>query len=372
MNIIYISKINPFPPYGGENIRAYNLIKTLSGLAKKLDVIVPCKNRELADINNINIHYYPFKKMHLAFPFYREKALVDLIGRLMKATIYDFAVLDYSFYGQYIQLFKEQGVKVIYGTHNSQAELILSDKRNFLYDAFSYLRYQFSAFHEKIFFNKADFLLTVSDYDTSYHSLFVDKHKIIKVPNFLDENLYTPEGKEAGNYIVYSASFDSFQNKMGAIWFFKEVWDKELSDLTHIKLVGKGSDKLLQYLKKDADFNSKNVFALGKVIDIKPFIKNASAALVPLLEGSGTRLKCLEAMALKTQVVTTSKGAEGIDQAESIFFIADSPLAFKNAVIKCISHTCEQKVNLAYDIFMKNYSVTANSKLLGNLLNSQG
>jgi len=50
--------------------------------------------------------------------------------------------------------------------------------------------------------------------------------------------------------------------------------------------------------------------------------------------GGGTRLKILEAMALGTPVVSTSKGAEGLHlEHGKDLMIADSPEDFANAVI---------------------------------------
>lgn len=42
-------------------------------------------------------------------------------------------------------------------------------------------------------------------------------------------------------------------------------------------------------------------------------VRGSWACVVPLLQGGGTRLKILEAMALGTPVISTSKGVEGLD-----------------------------------------------------------
>jgi glycosyltransferase involved in cell wall biosynthesis len=50
----------------------------------------------------------------------------------------------------------------------------------------------------------------------------------------------------------------------------------------------------------------------GYVDDIRPLVAESWVSVVPLWHGSGTRLKILEAMALGTPVVSTTKGAEGL------------------------------------------------------------
>jgi glycosyltransferase involved in cell wall biosynthesis len=51
----------------------------------------------------------------------------------------------------------------------------------------------------------------------------------------------------------------------------------------------------------------------GTVQDVRPYYERALAAIVPLLSGSGTRLKILEAMAARVPVISTTVGAEGLD-----------------------------------------------------------
>ena len=56
-----------------------------------------------------------------------------------------------------------------------------------------------------------------------------------------------------------------------------------------------------------------NVSFTGFVQDTKEHISRASVAICPLRFGEGTRVKILEFMALGKPVVSTTKGAEGLD-----------------------------------------------------------
>jgi glycosyltransferase involved in cell wall biosynthesis len=61
---------------------------------------------------------------------------------------------------------------------------------------------------------------------------------------------------------------------------------------------------------------------------------------VPMSVGGGTRLKILEAMALGTPVVSTTKGAEGLDvTAGKDVLIADEPQTFATAVLRLLRDT---------------------------------
>jgi len=75
----------------------------------------------------------------------------------------------------------------------------------------------------------------------------------------------------------------------------------------------------------------------GYLDDIRPAVAQSWACVVPLRVGGGTRLKILEAMALGTPVISTSKGAEGLDVThEENVLIADSPNDFAQAVLRVL------------------------------------
>jgi len=80
-----------------------------------------------------------------------------------------------------------------------------------------------------------------------------------------------------------------------------------------------------------------NVVFIGYVPEVRPLIAESWVSVVPLRLGGGTRLKILEAMALGTPVVSTSKGAEGLDvQHDRDLLIADPPEEFAAAVYKIL------------------------------------
>jgi len=71
----------------------------------------------------------------------------------------------------------------------------------------------------------------------------------------------------------------------------------------------------------------------GPVDDAIPHLSAAKVAVVPLLSGSGTRLKIIEAWAASTAVVSTSVGAEGLPARHGDnILLADSPESFAAAV----------------------------------------
>jgi len=81
------------------------------------------------------------------------------------------------------------------------------------------------------------------------------------------------------------------------------------------------------------------VLFTGYVPDVKPLVKTSALCIVPLRQGGGTRLKILEAMALHTPVVATSKGAEGLQvRHREHLLIADTPRAFADAILELLQN----------------------------------
>jgi glycosyltransferase involved in cell wall biosynthesis len=67
---------------------------------------------------------------------------------------------------------------------------------------------------------------------------------------------------------------------------------------------------------------------------VRPYLSSAEVAVVPLLIGSGTRLKILEALAMRRAVVSTSIGCEGLSVVPGEHLVvADQPEAFAQAVV---------------------------------------
>ncbi|HLF25340.1 MAG TPA: glycosyltransferase family 4 protein [Anaerolineae bacterium] len=97
----------------------------------------------------------------------------------------------------------------------------------------------------------------------------------------------------------------------------------------------------------------------GYLPDVRPAIAQAWAEVVPLRKGGGTRLKVLEALALGTPVVSTSKGIEGLDlEHDRHVLVADGGDDFAAATIRLLaqpnlrarlSTAGQQRVRECYD-----------------------
>jgi glycosyltransferase involved in cell wall biosynthesis len=152
------------------------------------------------------------------------------------------------------------------------------------------------------------------------------------VPNGVDCHHNRPGSVQAVPHtLVFNGSLSYSANYDAMRYFLAQVYPLIQREIPDVSLTITGSTKNLDLGPLGAD---PSVRFSGYVDDIRPLVTGAWACVVPILEGGGTRLKILEAMALGTPVVATSKGAEGLDVADGKdILIADEPDEFAGHVI---------------------------------------
>jgi glycosyltransferase involved in cell wall biosynthesis len=75
----------------------------------------------------------------------------------------------------------------------------------------------------------------------------------------------------------------------------------------------------------------------GPIEDSVSELAASEAAIVPVISGSGTRLKIIEAWAAALPVISTTLGAEGLPcTPEQEILIADDPAAFGDAIVELL------------------------------------
>jgi polysaccharide biosynthesis protein PslH len=136
------------------------------------------------------------------------------------------------------------------------------------------------------------------------------------------------------NSMVFSGALTYGPNLDGAQFFLRHVFPVIADRLpnVHLRITGHAPDGAVWSLPKLA-----GVEFTGNVPDVRPVIASSRVAVVPIRIGGGTRLKILEAMALGTPVVATTKGAEGIDVCHNQdVLLADTPGGFAECVIRVL------------------------------------
>ena len=147
---------------------------------------------------------------------------------------------------------------------------------------------------------------------------------------FLDE--FIPKDEPAEFSLFHIGAMDWMPNTMGLKWFIKEVWSKVTQSHPQIKLYLAGNKMPKDFF----DYNSETVHVEGRVDDAKEFMAAHSVMIVPLLAGSGIRVKIVEGMAMGKPIISTSQGAEGLKyENKKNILIADTAEQFYACIIEC-------------------------------------
>ena len=129
--------------------------------------------------------------------------------------------------------------------------------------------------------------------------------------------------------IFHIGALDWSPNQEGIEWFLKNCWKELYKEYPELKfyIAGRNAPDHIR------NINEPNVVFLGEVDNAYAFMEGKAIMVVPLLSGSGMRIKIIEGMALGKSIVSTSIGSEGIETShgENII-IADDPQNFTSGI----------------------------------------
>lgn len=157
---------------------------------------------------------------------------------------------------------------------------------------------------------------------------------VIVVENGVDARYFTqsPQGQNdqrnrAGRHrILFVGAMDYSANIDGVGYFVEQIWPRIHQAFPELvfTIVGRNPPEKVRSMA-----SRPRIEVTGTVADVRPFYREALAAVVPLRVGGGTRLKILEAMAAGVPVVSTRIGAEGLRIGpETHFLLAETPADF--------------------------------------------
>lgn len=136
---------------------------------------------------------------------------------------------------------------------------------------------------------------------------------------------------EIENSVFHIGSMDWMPNQEGIRWFLKEVWPGVMHQNAGLRLFLAGRN-MPEWLA-NGSFNGVTI--VGEVEDAGFFMRQHNLMVVPLLSGSGIRIKIIEGMANSRAIITTPVGAEGIDYIDGEHLkIARNADEFVNSILQ--------------------------------------
>jgi glycosyltransferase involved in cell wall biosynthesis len=188
--------------------------------------------------------------------------------------------------------------------------------------------------YEKQVCRRCGFVLAVSDIDSKLMREMFGVTRVASVPTGVDTEYFTPPANpEPVADLVFVGSMDWAPNVDGVQWFIEEILPliRAVRPELRFLVVGRSPDARMQALARE----NPGVQFTGTVPDVRPYLWGATASVVPLRIGGGTRLKIYESMAAKVPVVSTTIGAEGLPvRHQEHFLAADDPQSFAQACLR--------------------------------------
>ncbi len=401
MKLLCLSRWLPYPASNGSKLRVYNLLKRLARRGHELHLLTFYEQGEdfLLAQQHLNqfctsvggVLYKPFQphswQSRAAFltlrprsvratyrPEMTERVEVQLASGQVEAVIA--FELDMAGYGTLAHrydrpaLLEELEVSRLYNQFKQARRR--RERLRYGLTWFKVARYvRYLARHYRA-------ITVVSAQEQAVIQPLVGSTPVQVLPNGADLTAYRfqPYHWQARQpHLVFNGALTFNLNYDAMSYFLREVFPTLRQSEPELKLVitgrNDGVDRLA--LAEGRAERLEGVIFTGYLDDLNPTVAGGRACVAPLLNGGGTRLKILEAFALGTPVISTTKGAEGLNaQHEKHFLCADTPQEFVQALAR-LKHEPDLATNLtrkARRLVEENFDWDSIAATLDNLIGS--
>ncbi len=362
--VLFLTNRAPYPVVDGQSRRTYNILK---GLALYFDIhlLALYEPHEKENLNHANlqglcskVEFYPCPPKRFSLP---------MVSRLARSifsrdpyTVWRHYSKEYSKRIQEILLKNNfdlvhcdclplapvvknvQKIPTVLTDHDVsylKSLRMAQQSNNLLHKSFLYYEAAKVWLLEKTIFNKFALGITVSEYDKEILQGLCKNARFEIVENGVDTLEFRPGQKNTKDCnLLWLGGFNHYPNVEALEYFLNDIYHFIKAKISDVKLYVVGAKPpvtLTQFATKDNSINF-----LGFVDNPIPHLSAANVLICPILSGSGTRLKILEAMATEKAIVTTSIGIEGIEGVNNKhYIISDKPKEFAENVVNILQDT---------------------------------
>ncbi len=265
------------------------------------------------------------------------KAFAARLAQLLSEEQFDIIHLESIFLAPYVPIVRSHSKAPLFlRAHNVEHQIwrrMAQGERNpFKRWYIKHLALTLGAY-EREHVNDFDGVICITDIDADYFRSQGCRKSIVTIPFAINPAPPASQPEEP-NTLFHLGSMDWLPNQEGVRWFLDKVWPLVHSRMPSLTLHLAGRrmpDDLLS-------LQLPGVHMVGEVPDAMQFIASKQINVVPLLSGSGIRVKIVEAMAAGKAVVTTTCGAQGIPYVDGQhLLIADTPEQFAAQIERCVA-----------------------------------
>jgi glycosyltransferase involved in cell wall biosynthesis len=183
---------------------------------------------------------------------------------------------------------------------------------------------------------KADTVVAIQQTDAEILSRFLPVGSVVTAPMAMSARQNNAV-RVSGRCLFVGG--DSQTNTLGLLWFLEHVWPRVLAaeSPAHLRICGD--------VNRSFSAHFPNVTFVGRVADLAPEYDSALVCVVPLVVGSGLKIKLVEALCNGRTGVATSVGVQGLHFGISeIVAVADEPVEFAAEVVDLLRNDARRSV----------------------------
>ena len=362
MKVLILSSKMPYPLKDGGAIAVYMLAKGLVNAGASVTTLALNTRKHWVSPNSIpvdvknsiglipidiktNISFFDAlinllfsKKPYVAQRFYKQK-VKNVLERVLRSNSFDIIQIDGLYVTPYLPHIRQNTTAHIsYRAHNVESliwtRLAKNQTRGFKRWYYGILARRIQVMEQKLV-NRYDAFLPITTNDAHWFSMNGNNKPFIVIPVGFDKpsNANNSISATHPSNIAFLGSLDWPPNQEGLLWFIEMVWPLVYNIQPKIQLhvAGRNAPQWLE----NRIVGTEGVHYHGEVDDATRFILNFPVIAVPLLSGSGMRVKIVEAMLLGRVVVSTTVGAEGIAAEDGVSIcIADHPKIMAETIVE--------------------------------------
>ena len=270
---------------------------------------------------------------------YKSDAMTLAITEATPKDRFDVVICD--FLAPAVNLPRDLQTPVVLFQHNVEAEIWRRHyevQQNPAKRLYLYRQWRKMQCFERDACRSVDSVIAVSEADAEMMERDYGVAKVYDIPTGVDVDFLKPSNSTSArpNSLVFTGSMDWLPNEDAMRYFIDYILPivKQRIPEVHLTIVGRNPyPSLVELAQRDPALT-----VTGRVDDVRRYIEDAVAFIVPIRIGGGTRLKIYEAMAMEKPVISTTIGAEGLPVHDGAqLLIADDPKTFAEAVVKVLS-----------------------------------
>lgn len=289
----------------------------------------------------------------------REKEILHLL----KTEFYTDLFVDSSLLGILVPKVKRQlpHIRIYTFFHNFEYAFI-KDSIMVNKDYIRFYWFVLTFLNEKSACKYSNKIISLNERDTIAIRKMYGKEVHIQIPITLSTSYYPTEiVKHQKASSIKTALFIGsyfFGNVQGLKWFCKNVLP--LTDIRLI-IVGSGMEKLNCEIDK-----SERIRIYSNVPDLTPYYENADFVVLPILSGSGMKVKTAEALMYGKYIIGTSEALRGYAIDDSVAIKCDTAGDFVQAITSYNNPTKFNKYSRL--LFEEKYSFEVSLQLFNKVL----